>query len=257
MIFSPLFQVNSSRSQITVYLFFQKSDAPRFKERNTILFREVHEDVVEADLRQLLQDGSENVAENIALVIKDVGKCWYVHFDDKYRQKGELTDCLLKLRTLSLKDEPIKARLKTERIYLDEAGQPQTPGSPVSKDFKARRNDRYQNNKHHINKNGLQRPRKPFTKGAPGVSVKFPVSPSVPPPGMSDSHFPTLGNSLTAKTVSATPVVGDSSMKAIQLPNMELARSTLPSSGYAAALLKPSAEANKPVAQQKTKPKVS
>jgi len=81
---------------------------------NIIIFRDVHEDATDDDIREIL-----NKIVDVSLLITDVRRevenCWFVTLGPAKRRQ-DMADILLGLRNMKICDKPIKARLKTQRM---------------------------------------------------------------------------------------------------------------------------------------------
>jgi len=78
----------------------------------TIILRDVPEDTTEDDIRCIFASGDN---PEISELRREIGKCWFVTFDPSASQK-KIMATMFYLRTKSIKNEPIKARLKVQSI---------------------------------------------------------------------------------------------------------------------------------------------
>jgi len=82
---------------------------------STVILRDVPEEATEEDILSVFRDDDGNVV--ISGVQKEVGQCWFVTIDASTSQQ-DLVSILLNLRSKTICNEPIKARLKTQSIAI-------------------------------------------------------------------------------------------------------------------------------------------
>lgn len=84
-----------------------------------VILRDVPSDATEKDIRSIFKSEGESDTDSISSKITDiqreVGNCWFVTFDSSQGQK-EMVDLLLSLKSRTILNESVKARLKTQRI---------------------------------------------------------------------------------------------------------------------------------------------
>lgn len=82
---------------------------------STVILRDVPESATEDDIRGIFEKSASNksiTSPTFTSIQKEVGKCWFVTIDASTSQH-DLVSILLDLRSQTICDEPIKARLKT------------------------------------------------------------------------------------------------------------------------------------------------
>jgi len=81
---------------------------------NIIIFRDVHEDATDDDIREILSK-TLDASLPITDVRREVENCWFVTLG-RTKNRSDMVDILLSLRNMKICDKPIKARLKTQRM---------------------------------------------------------------------------------------------------------------------------------------------
>lgn len=90
--------------------------------QNTIILREVGSDVTEDEIRALF-DGDQCPA--VQSLYLDVANCWFVTLDTSSRD--DMLNVMFQLRSKTLNDEPVKARLKSSVRQIDTSAAPPLP----------------------------------------------------------------------------------------------------------------------------------
>jgi len=232
-------------------------DAKSSSTNSTVILRDVPEEATEDDIRHVFEGDDGNAI--IHNVQKEVGHCWFVTIDASTSQQ-DLVSILLNLRTKTICDEPIKARLKTQSTATQ--GTPmQGPGyNPHRSGYKVYAGDRISYTKKFNNSAGtgtkpyFSKPRGgkggdhpgsgPY-KGNnydPSKNNAKPVEKAGPPPPLVEEHFPGLAGSPTIVSVIASSSAdasasGESEAVGVPVP-VAVKKDIVHASGYAAALKK-------------------
>lgn len=249
-----------------------------------VILRDVPEIATEDDVRAVFQSGDDGDSTlKITHLQKEVGQCWFVTIESSALQH-DMVSILLDLRSKTICNEPIKARLKSQSIAINSRSNQQqhynnrqynngSSYNPYRGGYRNNNTSSYMNQHKIYSGDRLSYPRKfntttnnrsfPKQRGRKGSESSSNYHPHQynphhsgmkrtdssnslkgekdstenkvekvlpPPPPLVDEHFPGLGNTASPKSV------GDdnNSAPASSVPTS----TTIPNSGYAAALLK-------------------
>lgn len=113
-------------------------EKPKNDTANIIILRDVNEDATEETIRDIINK-SMNTPLEIVDIRSEIGNYWFVTLGPNTKQE-EMIDMLLSLRNTKICNEPIKARLKTQRLIINNHSTPiesLVPSSPGYNPYKA------------------------------------------------------------------------------------------------------------------------
>uniref|UniRef100_A0A7S3V6V1 HTH La-type RNA-binding domain-containing protein n=1 Tax=Chaetoceros debilis TaxID=122233 RepID=A0A7S3V6V1_9STRA len=220
------------------------SDASAADKASTVILRDVPESATEDDIRSIFQ--SDDFSPNLTSVEKEVGQCWFVTIDSATSQQ-DLVTILLGLRSKLICNEPIKARLKTQRIATQGVPTQGSGYNPYRGKYPSYRGsnqvysgDRNSYYPRKYNSRPFSKPRGgrgsegsgPY-KGVSDNQKKVRVADKVvlPPPPLVEEHFPGLAGSPTSTIVTSNVEDTEENDSQGSIPVASVG-------GYAAALLK-------------------
>jgi len=93
---------------------------------NIVILRDVAKDAVEEDIRAAFQSDSSFVITDIR---RDIENFWFVSFDPS-KSRQNTVDMLLSLRSKKIRGEPIKARLKSQRMASNDSSLVEAVATP-------------------------------------------------------------------------------------------------------------------------------
>lgn len=103
-------------------------EKPKNDSANIIILRDVSKEATEDTIRDIFNT-SMNTALEIVDIRSEIGNCWFVTLGPKTKQE-EMIDMLLSLRNTKICNEPIKARLKSQRLVTNKHSTPLESPAP-------------------------------------------------------------------------------------------------------------------------------
>lgn len=264
--------IKTSRSDSILQESSRVTPPPTTESKNIVILRDVPEDATEDDILSVFKSADDSSASSSAPVVSSLqrehGNCWFVTLESS---KDEMPSILFELRNKKIRNEPVKARLKSVSVASQNVSTANSQAVNYMPYRKMQVPVRTYNNSNHIYsgdrphyskknngkggqyngfKNGSRggkgpggiHPSNATYKGNGGNNRKATEEKIVPPPPLVEEHFPTLGNSPKAQSnvgntkvdVSVEVEKEDQTADGNDVPTVPI----LNTSGYAAALKK-------------------